>query len=77
MSDPLSLQSSQTLHVNLVTGVAHVGHNTALLHLVQVDSGYHVLSPCLRKGGGREGGREGRGGGREGGREGGGGREKV
>lgn len=41
--DPLLLQPFQSVHVNLMVGVSHVSHNTALLHLVKVLPSHNML----------------------------------
>ena len=43
VSNPLLLEILQALNVYLVVGVTHVGHDTTVLHLVEVLAGYHML----------------------------------
>lgn len=37
-------------HIDLGVGVAHVAHDAAVLHPVQVLPGHHILVPCRHRG---------------------------
>ena len=45
---PDQLLGLQAQHVNLSVAVAHVADNAAVLHLVHVVTGHHVLVPSCR-----------------------------